>query len=48
MRDKFISTDRKNYLRKIRIEKIAVFGVQIRNTVYHNCFMGSLGKSKYN
>lgn len=29
MRDKFISTDRKRYLRKIRLNKIAVFGTQI-------------------
>ena len=29
MRDKFISTDRKRYLRKIKLNKIAVFGTQI-------------------
>lgn len=29
MRDKFISTDRKKYLRKIKLQKLAVFGTQI-------------------
>lgn len=29
MRDKFISSDRKKYLRKIKINKIAVFGTQV-------------------
>lgn len=48
MYDKFISPDRKKYLRKIRTNKIAVFGAQIRNTLYHNYFMGSFGKLKYN
>lgn len=29
MSDKFISNDRKKYLRKIKLEKVAVFGTQI-------------------
>lgn len=30
MHDKFISEDRKKYLRKIKINKVLVFGTQVR------------------
>ncbi len=41
MRDKFISIDRKKYLRKIKINKIAVFVTQVRNFTYYYINLGS-------
>jgi len=41
MREKNISEDRKKYLRKIKINKIAVFVTQVRNFTYYYINLGS-------
>ena len=46
MRDKFISEDRKKYLRKIRMGRIAVFATQIRNSFCLCYCLGGFSKSK--
>lgn len=48
MYDKFVSSDRKKYLRKIKLEKLAVFLTQVRNFAWHHCSLGSTCKFKSN